>query len=302
MGLQRVILVEPSGFCAGVKRAVELVERALAEYGAPLYCYRELVHNRHVVDDLAARGVVFVTRLDDVPEGERIVFSAHGVSPAHHRAAAKRGLQVIDATCPFVAKIHAKVRQFTADGCHVFLVGNRGHDEVNGVLGEAPEHVTVIENPEEAEAVHVQDATAVAVVTQTTLSVSETERTVAVLRRRFPALQMLPKSDICYATRNRQAGVLNLAELTDAVLVLGAKNSSNSNRLVEVAHGAGVRAGLVSTSADLESFNWDGVEVVGVTAGASTPESFICEIVEALKQRGAKAVERVCLSKEAVWF
>jgi len=302
MSLKRVVIVEPSGFCAGVRRAVELVERALADYGAPLYCYRELVHNRQVVDDLAARGVVFVNSLDDVPEGARVVFSAHGVAPDHYEAAAKRGLEVIDATCPFVSKIHAKVRQFTADGCHVFLVGHRGHDEVNGILGEAPGHVTVIENVAEAEAVCVPDATAVAVVTQTTLSLSEAEQTIAALHRRFPALQALPKSDICYATRNRQAAVLKLVELTDAVLVLGAKNSSNTNRLVEVARAAGARAGLISTVADLDAFDWEGVEAVGVTAGASTPESFIQEIVGVLVQRGAGEVERVCLTKEAVRF
>lgn len=302
MSLQRVILIEPSGFCAGVRRAVDLVERALVDYGAPLYCYRELVHNRQVVDDLATRGVVFVSNLDDVPEGARVVFSAHGVAPDHYATAEKRGLRVIDATCPFVSKIHAKVRQFTADGCHVFLVGHRGHDEVNGILGEAPEHVTVIENTAEAEAVRVPDATSVAVVTQTTLSLSEAEQTIAVLHRRFPELQALPKSDICYATRNRQAGVLKLVALTDAILVLGAINSSNTNRLVEVARGAGARAGLISTRADLDTFDWQGVAVVGVTAGASTPESFIQEILDALVHRGAEEVERMCLSKEAVCF
>lgn len=302
MTLKRVILVDPIGFCAGVKRAVELVEQALADYGAPLYCYRELVHNRQVVDDLASRGVVFVNDLNDVPESARLVFSAHGVAPYHHQAAAQRGLQVIDATCPFVSKIHAKVRQFTADGCHVFLVGHRGHDEVNGILGEAPDQVTVIENPAEAEAVRVPDGTAVAVVTQTTLSLSETEQTIAVLHRRFPELQALPKSDICYATRNRQAGVLKLVEQTDAILVLGAVNSSNTNRLVEVARAAGARAELVSTAADLDTFDWQGVEVVGVTAGASTPESFIQEILDALVLRGTQEVERICLSKEAIRF
>ena len=302
MALRRVILAEPHGFCAGVKRAVDLVEQALADHGTPLYCYRELVHNRQVVDAFTRRGVVFVDRLEDVPAGARLVFSAHGVAPACVQAAAARGLQVIDATCPFVSVIHSKVRQFVGDGCRVFLVGHRGHDEVNGIWGEAPDQITVVENPAEAEAVRLPDGAAVAVVTQTTLSVSEVDQTIAVLRRRFPQMRALPKTDICYATRNRQAGVLNLVEQADAVLVFGATNSSNTNRLVEVARGAGGRAMLVSAAADLDAFDWQGVETVGVTAGASTPDSFIREILDALVRRGAAEVVRLCLSQENVSF
>lgn len=290
MPLNSIVVVEPSGFCAGVKRAVDMVEQALRERGAPLYCYRELVHNPQVIESFAVRGVVFVPRLAEVPEGANLVFSAHGVSPALVDEACRRNLQVIDATCPFVASIHGKVRQFVAEGRMVFLVGHRGHDEVCGVVGEAPGHVIVVENPSEAESVQIPTGTAAALVTQTTLSVADTEKTVAVLRRRFPELVTLPQGDICPATLNRQLGAIRLAGQVRRVLVLGARNSSNSRRLVEVACAAGADATLISRIDDLEKLDLQGVDSVGITAGASTPDFFIREVIDYLKKQGSPEV------------
>lgn len=302
MPLRRVILVRPRGFCAGVERAVSMVDQALARHGRPLYCYRELVHNRYVVDGLARRGVAFVDRLEDVPEGAAVVFSAHGVAPAVYAAAAARRLVVIDATCPFVAKVHAEVRRFVKQGCTVLLIGHRGHDEVRGIVGEAPESIRVIENRAEAEAIEVPDAAAVATVTQTTLSVTETAAVVAGLRRRFPSLRTPAGSDICYATQNRQEAVIALARQADMVLVLGAVNSSNTNRLVEVARAAGGRAELISRPEELASLDLREAETVGVTAGASTPESLVQNLVEALRRLGATEVAEMSLGREEVHF
>ncbi|MFA6929122.1 MAG: 4-hydroxy-3-methylbut-2-enyl diphosphate reductase [Lentisphaeria bacterium] len=286
MPLNRIVVVEPSGFCAGVKRAVALVDQTLREKGSPLYCYRELVHNRQVIAQFTARGVTFVGSLAEVPAGANLVFSAHGIAPALVEEAQQRNLQVIDATCPFVARIHSKVRQFVADGRLVFLVGHRGHDEVRGVVGEAPGHILVIENPAEAEAVQVPAGAALALVTQTTLNVTDTEKTVNILRRRFPKLATMSHDDICFAVRNRQLGVIKLAAQVHKILVLGAQNSSNSQRLVEVACAAGAEATLISTLDDLISLNWQDVGSVGITAGASTPDSFVQEVIDSLKQQG----------------
>jgi len=290
MSGQRIVLVEPCGFCAGVKRAVVCVEDALRERGAPLYCYRELVHNRQVIGELEARGVVFVTSLDEVPAGATLIFSAHGVAPGLYGEAQGRGLRVIDATCPFVAKIHRKVRHFVAEGRLVLLVGHRGHDEVNGVLGEAPGKIFVVENAIEAESL-VVPAAALALVTQTTLSVAEVGKTVAVLRRRFPALATMAQSDICHAVRNRQLGVRRLVERVEMILVLGAANSSNTLRLVEVARAGGAQAALISTLADLAALNVKQYAAIGVTAGASTPESFVQAVIAALQCDGQTELE-----------
>jgi len=284
MPLKRIFVAEPAGFCTGVKRAVEMLDQALNDLNTPIYCYRELVHNRQVIGRFKERGVRFVQSLSEVPAGAVLVFSAHGVSPALFEEARQRNLRVIDATCPFVLRIHSKVRQFVAEGRLVFLVGHRGHDEVRGVVGEAPESVIVIENPEEAEAVQVPPGTTVALVTQTTLSVTDTQKTVDVLRRRFPELATLPQSDICGAVRSRQLAVRKLASYVDQVLVLGAQNSSNSLRLVEVAIEAGATGTLISSLDDLQKLNWQYLEAIGITAGASTPDSFIQEVIASLKK------------------
>ncbi|NLF93776.1 MAG: 4-hydroxy-3-methylbut-2-enyl diphosphate reductase [Oligosphaeraceae bacterium] len=298
MPLNRIVVVEPSGFCAGVKRAVGMLEQALCELAPPIYCYRELVHNRQVIEQFTARGVRFVNCLDEVPEGANLVFSAHGVAPQIVEQARGRCLRVLDATCPFVARIHSKVRQFVAEGRTVFLVGHRTHDEVRGVVGEAPGAVMVIENPAEAEAVQVAPGTALAVVTQTTLSVADTAKTIGVLHSRFPALATLPQSDICLAVRNRQLGVSRLAEQVQRILVLGAQNSSNSQRLVEVAVAAGADATLISTLDDLADIDWQGVDQVGITAGASTPESFMQAVINALRRLNGAAVTRLRVATE----
>ena len=293
MFLRRILLADPAGFCVGVKRAVEMLDQALSEISPPVYCYRELVHNRQVIEHFIARGVNFVDSLDQVPVGSVLVFSAHGVAPALKEGARRRQLRVIDATCPFVTRIHDKVKQFVAEGRLVFLVGHREHEEVLGVVGEAAESVLVIENPAEAEAVQVPEGSKTALVTQTTLSVDDTEKTVSVLRRRFPELASLPQSDICVAVRNRQQAVRKLASEVDRIIVLGAQNSSNSARLVEVAEAAGATAHLISSIEQLDDLNWQDVEAVGITAGASTPDSFIQTVIDKLNQQGNAEIKKL---------
>ena len=300
MALRRIVLAQPSGFCSGVERAVTMVEAALAASGEPLYCFRELVHNRQVIAALAGRGVVFVDDLAAVPAGGRVVFSAHGVAPAVYLSAAERGLKVIDATCPFVARVHARVRGFVVRGCRVLLVGHRGHDEVRGIVGEAPEHVQVIENEQEAWGVQVPAGLPLAVVTQTTLSMMDTAQVMRVLKHRFPDLEGLSRHDICHATQKRQLGVMQLARQTDLVLVLGAANSSNTNRLVEVARAVGGRAQLISQAGDLTGLELASLDTVGVTAGASTPESFVREVVAILSQHGSPEATTLRVSSEEV--
>jgi 4-hydroxy-3-methylbut-2-enyl diphosphate reductase len=293
MSLKLILLAEPAGFCVGVKRAVETLDQTLLEIAPPVYCYRELVHNRQVIERFIARGVNFVDSLDQVPAGSVLVFSAHGVSPTLKEEARRRRLRVIDATCPFVTRIHDKVKQFVAEGRLVFLVGHREHEEVLGVVGEAPESVIVVENPSEAETVQVPEGSKTALVTQTTLSVDDTEKTVSVLRRRFPELTSLPQSDICVAVRNRQLAVRKLASEVDRIIVLGAQNSSNSARLVEVAQAAGATAHLISSIEQLNKLNWQNVEAVGITAGASTPDSFIQTVVNKLNQQGSAEIRKL---------
>lgn len=299
---KRVLLASPRGFCAGVRYAIEIAEAALRACPPPIYCLNEIVHNRQVVDDLAEQGLVFVDDVKDVPRGAALLFSAHGVSPQVRAAAAERELDILDATCPFVNKVHSEVRRYAREGYSVILVGHEGHDEIEGVRGEAPECITVIEDRAAAGSVNVADPTRVAVVTQTTLSADETDKVMATLRARFPTMATPGKSDICYATTNRQEAVATLARTCDLVVVLGSKNSSNSLRLVEVARTRGRDACLVSALADLDSLPLDAVRTLGLTAGASTPERFITNILEALADRGFGDVEDVMAAEEDVHF
>jgi 4-hydroxy-3-methylbut-2-enyl diphosphate reductase len=283
---KRLIVVRPHGFCSGVARAVETAEVVLARFrGEKVYCLNEIVHNRQVVSRLTALGMVFVEGLDVVPEGALLVFSAHGVAPSVWLAAQARRLRVIDATCPFVTKVHAEVRRFASQGAAVICIGHRLHEEVVGVAGEAPERVQIVESSQEAESLVLPENSPVAVVTQTTLGEVQVEAVMAVLRRRFPALRLPSSTDVCYATRNRQRAVSALANACRRVVVLGSANSSNSQRLVETARAAGAEAVLVSELAQLDGLDWERVGTVGVTSGASTPESFLQAVVGALQEK-----------------
>ena len=282
--MRRLTVALPHGFCSGVSRAVRTAYAVLSRYpGETIYCLHEIVHNGEVVAALSRRGMVFVQRVADVPDGSRILFSAHGVSPLVRQEAQSRRLCVIDATCPFVARVHAEVRRHVAEGRYVFCIGHRNHDEVAGVAGEAPGHVTVVENAEEASALATSDHPA-AVVTQTTLGLDTVNRVLDVLRVKFPSLLVPPSTEVCYATRNRQTAVRALAERCTHVLVLGSKTSSNSLRLVETAASAGIRADLVSSLADLVPMQWNDGSALGVTSGASTPETFLDEVLDVLQR------------------
>jgi len=297
-----LIVAKPHGFCAGVERALAIADAVLKSGAAPIYCLREIVHNRQVIDDLAARGVIFVTDISEIPDGSTVIFSAHGVSPQVRNKARRKNLDAIDATCPFVAKVHGEVRRFAEQGYSIILVGHRSHDEIIGVAGEAPEHVIVVENAEEAGRVQVPDPARVAVMTQTTLSLQETAAAMEVLKRRFPDLKTPRDGDICYATRNRQEAVMIVARQTELVIVLGAENSSNSNRLVEVARAEGCRACLASSTKKLHDLCLDGLRKIGLTAGASTPESCVLEAVACLGSRGFSKVEYLEAIKEEMHF
>lgn len=301
-GEKTLVLVCPHGFCAGVERAVKIAERLLQTGPHPVYCLKEIVHNRQIVDALARGGIRFVNTLNEVPRGATVLFSAHGVSPEVRDAARALDLRVVDATCPFVGKVHAEVRRYAALGFTILLIGHRRHDEIVGVAGEAPDRVRVVENEAEAEQVAVSDPGKVAAMSQTTLSVDETTRVLDVLRRRFPALKTPPQSDICYATFNRQQAVRMLAPQVDLLVVLGAENSSNSNRLVEVARSAGREAVLVSAADQLPALPLDKVRTLGLTAGASTPETFVREAVAHLETRGFTRVETRTVVEEDVHF
>jgi 4-hydroxy-3-methylbut-2-enyl diphosphate reductase len=283
---KQLTVVSPHGFCSGVARAVETAEAALAKFsGETVYCLNEIVHNRQVVERLTARGMAFVRSVEQVPSGGRLLFSAHGVSPAVRRQAEARGLRVIDATCPFVTKVHAEVRRFAAQGAAVVCIGHRSHEEVIGVAGEAPDAVRVVENADEAALVSIPAEAAVAVVTQTTLGAAQVDAVLAALRTRFPDLRMPASTDVCYATRNRQQAVAALATRCNRVLVLGSTNSSNSQRLAETARAAGTEAVLVSELGQLAAFSWTEAASVGITSGASTPESFLESVVDELRTR-----------------
>jgi 4-hydroxy-3-methylbut-2-enyl diphosphate reductase len=280
-----LLIAAPRGFCAGVDRAIRIVEVALERYGAPVYVRHEIVHNKYVVETLQAKGAVFVPELDEVPDGVPVVFSAHGVPKAVPARAEERGLNYLDATCPLVSKVHRQAERLIANGRHILFVGHAGHPEVIGTFGQVPEgRMTLVESAEDAENVAVADPGNLAFLTQTTLSVDDTAEIVAILRRRFPAIQVPRSEDICYATSNRQAAVKAIAGRCDAVLVIGASNSSNSLRLVEVAEREGARAMLVARGTDVD-FGWlDGVRTLGITAGASAPEVLVREVVARLAE------------------
>lgn len=300
--LRRVLLASPRGFCAGVDRAIEIVRLALEAYGPPVYVYHEIVHNPYVVRELRDKGAVFVLDLDEVPEGSRTIYSAHGVSPVVRQQAADRHLQVVDATCPLVTKVHLEAIRFAAQGFWILLIGHKGHDEVTGTMGEVPQRILLVSDVEEAERIAVPDPAKVAVLTQTTLSVDDTEAIIAVLRRRYPQITFPPKDDICYATQNRQTSVKALAKEADLVLVMGASNSSNSQRLREVAEQVGVPAYLINDHTEIDAAWLDGVTTVGVTSGASTPDFLVQETVQHLQSLGATELEQMTLVEEGVHF
>ncbi|WP_432484874.1 4-hydroxy-3-methylbut-2-enyl diphosphate reductase [Kineococcus esterisolvens] len=302
-GGRRVLLAAPRGYCAGVDRAVEAVEKALELYGAPVYVRKEIVHNKHVVRTLAERGAVFVEETSEVPEGAHVVFSAHGVSPAVRREADARSLKAIDATCPLVTKVHREAVRFAERDAQILLIGHTGHEEVEGTAGEAPEHITVVDSPEAADTIEVHDPDNLVWLSQTTLSVDETMETVRRLRERFPNLADPPSDDICYATQNRQVAVKKIAAESDLVIVVGSANSSNSVRLVEVALDAGAGAShRVDTAAEIDDAWLEGVTTVGVTSGASVPEVLVREVLEHLARRGYGSVEEVTTAQEDLVF
>jgi len=298
----RILLASPRGFCAGVDRAIEIVELALSIYGRPVYVRHEIVHNRHVVDRLRGMGAVFVDDVAEIPEGAVVVFSAHGVSPKVREEAEARHLRAIDATCPLVTKVHLEARRHAAAGREILLIGHAGHVEVEGTMGEAPLRMRLVESVEDAERIAVKDPAKVAFLTQTTLSVDDTRAIIDVLRRRFPAIQGPPQEDICYATQNRQNAVKGLARDIEVLLVVGAPNSSNSQRLVEVARAQGVRAHLVEEAADIDPAWIAGAASVGVTAGASAPEGLVRSIVERLRSLGGAEPVEVPTVVEDVHF
>jgi 4-hydroxy-3-methylbut-2-enyl diphosphate reductase len=299
----RVLLARPRGYCAGVDRAVQTVEKALELYGAPVYVRKQIVHNAHVVRTLEARGAVFVEETADVPEGATVVLSAHGVAPTVHAEAAARSLRTIDATCPLVTKVHLEAKRFAADDLDIVLIGHEGHEEVVGTTGQAPEHIHLVDGIDEAATVQVRDPAKVAYLSQTTLSVDETNVTVEALRERFPLLQGPPSADICYATQNRQVAVKEIAAASELVIVVGSRNSSNSVRLVEVALDAGATASyLVDDAAEIDPAWLDGVKTVGVTSGASVPEDLVAGVLAWLADRGFGDVTEVESAKESLLF
>jgi len=300
---KKVLLAAPRGYCAGVDRAVVTVEKALEHYGSPVYVRKEIVHNKYVVESLKKRGAIFVDELDEVPEGSLVVFSAHGVAPVVHDEAAERSLRTIDATCPLVTKVHSEARRFASEGYKIVLVGHEGHEEVVGTMGEAPDVMTLVEDPAAAAEVTLPDEEKLVWLSQTTLSVDETLATVDVLKERFPNLISPPSDDICYATQNRQAAVKAIAPLSDVVIMVGSGNSSNSVRLVEVALDAGAAGSYRVDSADELQEEWlEGVTTVGVTSGASVPEILVDEVLVWLRQRGFGAVEEVFTAEETLMF
>ncbi|MGA2925219.1 MAG: 4-hydroxy-3-methylbut-2-enyl diphosphate reductase [Solirubrobacteraceae bacterium] len=298
----KLLLAAPRGYCAGVDRAVQTVERALERHGAPVYVRKEIVHNKHVVEQLRARGAVFVESENEVPAGATVVFSAHGVAPSVHANAARRALQTIDATCPLVTKVHVEAKRFAAEGYTIVLVGHAGHEEVEGTMGEAPEHIVLIENAQDVDALEVRDPDKVAYISQTTLSVDETRAIIGRLRERFPAIVGPRTDDICYATTNRQAAVKQLASQCDLVLVIGSRNSSNSNRLVEVAREHGADSHLIDNEAQVRDEWLQGKRVVGITSGASAPEELVQRLVAFFRARGCGDVRELEVVQEDVRF
>ncbi len=300
--MKKILLLRPRGFCAGVVRAIDIVNIALDAFGAPIYVRKEIVHNRHVVDELAARGAIFVDSCLEVPHGSRVIFSAHGVSPQVRQEARERELRLIDATCPLVTKVHLEAVRFARNGYTILLIGHRDHDEVIGTLGEAPGRMLLISSEEEAERVTVPDPSKVAYLTQTTLSLDEAAGIIATLRRRFPAIQGPPAQDICYATENRQRAVKAIARQCHLLLVVGSANSSNSKRLVEVAGNMGLRGYLIEDETAIELDWFEHVETVALTAGASAPEHLVQQVIAFLQQQGFSGLEEVEVIEEDVRF
>jgi 4-hydroxy-3-methylbut-2-enyl diphosphate reductase len=300
MAIRRIVLAKPRGFCAGVVRALDIVERALALFPPPIYVFHEIVHNRHVVEEFRRRGVIFVDRIADVPEGATCIFSAHGVSPHVRAEAVQRRLRVIDATCPLVTKVHVEAVRFARAGYSIVLIGHPGHEEVEGTMGEAP--MQLVSSVADVERLHVENPDRVVYLTQTTLSVDDTAHIVEALRRRFPRLEAPPKDDICYATQNRQNAVKALAREADLILVIGSHNSSNSQRLREVAQAAGVPAYVVNDETEIEPAWFEGATTVGVTAGASAPEELVARVVAYLRALGAERVEEMPAEEENMHF
>jgi 4-hydroxy-3-methylbut-2-en-1-yl diphosphate reductase len=299
----RVLLARPRGYCAGVDRAVLTVEKALEAYGAPVYVRKQIVHNAHVVRTLEAKGAVFVEETEEVPEGATVVFSAHGVAPTVHEEAQARSLKTIDATCPLVTKVHLEARRFAREDLDIVLIGHEGHEEVIGTTGQAPERIHLVDGPAEAATVEVRDPSRVAYLSQTTLSVDETNVTIDALRERFPLLQGPPSADICYATQNRQVAVKEIAAQCELVLVVGSRNSSNSVRLVEVALDAGAQASyLVDDAGEIDPAWLEGVSTVGVTSGASVPEELVEQVIGWLAERGYGDVQEVESARESLLF
>lgn len=297
-----LVIASPRGFCAGVSYAIEIVNQVLEQYGPPVYVRHEIVHNRHVCDELRAQGARFVDDLADVPTGSILVFSAHGVSPAVRAEARERGLHVIDATCPLVTKVHLQALKFARQGYDILLVGHRGHVEVEGTLGQAPRQMQLIETVADVATVHVRDAERVAVVTQTTLSVDDTREIMEAIRTRFPHVVTPTKDDICYATQNRQAAVKELAQRVDVVFVIGSPTSSNANRLVEVARNSGARAYLIEDASDVRAALVGDATAIGLTAGASTPETLVSAVSDRLHELGCGAIEHIRTAEENVVF
>jgi 4-hydroxy-3-methylbut-2-en-1-yl diphosphate reductase len=299
---KKIFLLKPRGFCAGVVRAIDVVKIALDLYGPPVYVRKEIVHNKHVVDELREAGAVFVEELDEVPVGGRAIFSAHGVAPSVRRQAKERKLHVIDATCPLVTKVHLEAVRFARDGSSIVLIGHKDHDEVIGTLGEVPEQSYLVETVDDVDRLTLSDPTRVRYLTQTTLSLDETREIIVRLKQRFPHIQGPPAQDICYATENRQMAVKGVSEHCDLLLVVGSQNSSNSKRLVEVGSNFGVRSYLVNDKGDIDTSWLDGVKNVAVTAGASAPEHLVQELVEFLRARGFQDMEEIELVEEDVRF
>jgi 4-hydroxy-3-methylbut-2-enyl diphosphate reductase len=299
---EKILLAAPRGYCAGVDRAVQTVERALELYGAPVYVRKEIVHNKHVVEQLRERGAVFVESETEVPEGATVVFSAHGVAPSVHDNAAARGLHTVDATCPLVTKVHVEAKRFAAEGYTIVLIGHAGHEEVEGTMGEVPDDIVLIENERDVDALEVSDPGKVAYISQTTLSVDETRAVINRLRERFPAIVGPRTDDICYATTNRQAAVKQLARACDLVLVIGSRNSSNSNRLVEVAREHGADSYLIDNESQVREQWLEGVRTVGITSGASAPEELVQRLIGFFRARGTEDVQELEVVQEDVRF
>jgi 4-hydroxy-3-methylbut-2-enyl diphosphate reductase len=299
---RRVLLASPRGYCAGVERAVETVERALDHYGAPVYVRKQIVHNIHVVRDLEARGAIFVEEETEVPAGATVVYSAHGVAPTVFENSARLGHNVIDAVCPLVTKVHVQARRYADEGYTVVLIGHAGHEEVVGTMGEAPDATVLVQTVEEAEALELPPDAKLAYVTQTTLSVDETGEIITALRRRFPEIRAPRKEDICYATSNRQWAVKEMLSEIDLLLVIGSRNSSNSNRLVETARAAGTNAYLIDDEGEIDEAWLDGAETVGITSGASAPEKLVNRVCDWFRERGVDDIEAYRLVEEDVTF